>query len=99
MAKKRLTFDVEESLHSELKARAAEHKVSLGTLCSSLLASGMENDVKVKEKSLLDPPMYSNIALNELREEALRLGEEKPKGWDTNVRKINAEIVRRYRVS
>lgn len=99
MAKKRLTFDVEESLHSELKARAAEHKVSLGTLCSSLLVVGMENDVEVKEKGPIDPSMYSNIALDELREEALRLGKEQPKGWDTYVRKINAEIVRRYRIS
>lgn len=99
MAKKRLTFDVEESLHSEIKAKAAERKVSLGALCSSLLVIGMENDVEIEEKGPLDPSMYSNIALNELREEALRLGKEKPKEWDTYVRKINAEIVRRYRIS
>jgi hypothetical protein len=99
MAKKRLTFDVEESLHSELKARAAEQGVALGTLCSSLLSSGVENDVGIEKKEPVDPSMYPNIGLEELREEALRLGKERPDGWDTLVRKINAQIVRRYKVS
>lgn len=99
MAKKRLTFDVDESLHSELKARAAERGISLGILCSSLLSSGVENGIGVEKKDPIDPSLYPNIALDELREEALRLGEEKPSGWDTLVRKINAEIVRRYKIS
>lgn len=99
MAKKRLTFDVEESLHSELKARAAEQKVALGTLCSSLLSSGVEGDVEVKKEESIDPLMYSQLSLEVLRNEALRLGRDKPQGWDTLVRKINAQIVRRYKVS
>jgi hypothetical protein len=99
MAKKRLTFDVEESLHSEIKAKAAERKVSLGALCSSLLVIGMENDVGIEKKEPVDPSMYPNIGLEELREEALRLGKERLDGWDILVRKINAQIVRRYRVS
>lgn len=99
MAKKRLTFDVEESLHSELKAMAAERGVTLGTLCSSLLSAGVEGDVEVEKKDPIDPSLYPNIGLEELREEALRLGRERPNGWDTLVRKINAQIVRRYKVS
>ena len=99
MAKKRLTFDVEESLHSELKAMAAERGVTLGTLCSSLLSAGVEGDVEVEKKEPIDPSLYPNIGLEELREEALRLGRERPNGWDTLVRKINAQIVRRYKVS
>lgn len=99
MAKKRLTFDVEESLHSELKARAAEQGVALGTLCSSLLSSSVENDVGIEKKEPIDPSMYPHIGLEELREEALILGRERPNGWDTLVRKINAQIVRRYKVS
>ena len=99
MAKKRLTFDVEESLHSELKAMAAERGVTLGTLCSSLLSAGVEGDVEVEKKEPIDPSLYPNIGLEELREEALRLGKERPNGWDTLVRKINAQIVRRYKVS
>ena len=99
MAKKRLTFDVEESLHSELKAMAAKRGVTLGTLCSSLLSAGVEGDVEVEKKDPIDPSLYPNIGLEELREEALRLGRERPNGWDTLVRKINAQIVRRYKVS
>ncbi len=101
MAKKRLTFDVEESLHSELKAMAAERKVSLGTLCSGLLSVGVENggDVEVEKRESITPTMYPNAALDELRAEAIRLGTEKPKDWDVMVRKINAEIVRRYKIS
>lgn len=99
MAKKRLTFDVEESLHSELKARAAEQGIALGVFCSSLLSSGVEKDDKVEKKEPIDPSMYPSIGLKELREEALRLGKERPNGWDTLVRKINAQIVRRYKVS
>ena len=100
MAKKRLTFDVEESLHSELKAMAAERKVSLGTLCSGLLQIGVENGgVEVEKKKPISPTLYPNSALDALRTEAIRLGTEKPKDWDVMVRKINAEIVRRYKIS
>lgn len=99
MAKKRLTFDVEESLHSELKAMAAGRGVTLGALCSAILSSGVENDVEVEKGGPIDPSLYPNIGLGELREEALKLGKERPKGWDTLVRQINAQIVRRYKVS
>lgn len=100
MAKKRLTFDVEESLHSELKAMAAERKVSLGTLCSGLLSAGTGSggDIEVEKRGRIAPTMYPNAPLDELRAEAIRLSAEEPKNWDVMVKKINAEIVRRYRI-
>jgi hypothetical protein len=95
MAKKRLTFDVEENLHSSLKKEAAERKLSMGAFCSSLIEGGLSK--QKDELGGLDPSQYSAYPLDKLREEALRLGESKPKDWETLVRRLNLEIVKRYR--
>lgn len=94
MAKKRLAFDVEEDLHSFLKQKAAEQGTSLGVLCSALLEAGLETAPKASVE--IDPEQYPSTPLDKLREEATRLGSEKPKDWEAKVRKINSEIVKRY---
>lgn len=94
MAKKRLTFDVEERLHSNLKQKAAERGVPLGAFCSALLESGLE--VSSKTSIEFDPEVYQNLPLDLLRSETARLGRERPKNWENLVKKINSEIVKRY---
>ncbi len=94
MAKKRLAFDVEEDLHSFLKQKAAEQGTSLGVFCSGLLEAGLE--VSPKSSVEIDPDLYPSLPLDQLRAEASRLGADKPKDWETLVRKINSEIVKRY---
>jgi hypothetical protein len=96
MAKKRLTYDVEERLHSLLKKEAAERNLSMGALCSSLLEGALANERK--EAGGLDPSSYAGAPLDQLRAEALRLAEVKGEGWESCVRKINLEIVKRYKI-
>lgn len=94
MAKKRLAFDVEESLHSLLKQKAAEQNIPLGAFCSALLEGGLE--VRPRTSVEIDPEIYQNWPLDQLRTETTRLGLERPKNWDTLVKRINSEIVKRY---
>lgn len=96
MAKKRLAFDVEDDLHSSLKQKAAELGVPLGALCSSLLEAGLSGAASIKSSVEIDPELYPSLPLDKLRHEVTRLGTERPKGWETSVRKINSEIVKRY---
>lgn len=96
MAKKRLTCDIEEDLHSSLKERAAAERVPLGTLCSSLLSIALNN--KTIEPTPPHIELYSSMPLNELRNEVMRLGIEKPSGWEMAVRRANSEIVKRYKI-
>jgi hypothetical protein len=94
MAKKRLAFDVEEDLHSLLKQTAAEQNISLSVYCSGLLQSGV--NAPKKEINEVDPSSYASLPLDQLRSETNRLSTDRPKGWETLVRRINAEIVKRY---
>jgi len=94
MAKKRLAFDVEEDLHSLLKQAVAEQGTTLGVFCSGLLEMGLSTKPSTPIK--IDSELYSSLPLDQLRAEATRLGIEKPLGWETSVRKINSEIVKRY---
>jgi len=96
MAKKRLTFEVEEELHSVLKQEAAKHGVPLGALCSALLDRG------VKTSSLgpseLGSEMISALPLNALREKVNLLTESRPTNWEKSVRRLNTEIARRFKI-
>jgi hypothetical protein len=94
MAKKRLAFDVEESLHSLLKQMAAEQNTPLGAFCSVLIKRGLE--VQPKTSVEIDPEIYKNWPLDHLRSETTRLGIERPKNWENMVKRINSEIVKRY---
>jgi hypothetical protein len=96
MAKKRLAFDVEEDLHSRLKQLAAEQGVLLGAFCSSLIETGLEVNGLTSTSVEIDPSSYANLPLDALRTEANRISTARPKNWETAVRRINAEIVKRY---
>lgn len=96
MAKKRLAFDVEEDLHSRLKQLAAEQGVALGAFCSNMIEAGLEVGGIVAPSVELDPASYASLPLDALREEANKLSSAKPKDWEMLMRRINAEIVKRY---
>lgn len=96
MAKKRLTFDVEEDLHSNLKQEAAKRGLPLGALCSTLLEKGLGEETTTRTSVEIDPELFSSLPLDYLRGEVARLGAEKPKDWQLTVRRINSEIVKRY---
>lgn len=96
MAKKRLAFDVEEDLHSHLKQLAAEQGVLLGAFCSSLIETGLEVKGLATTSIEIDPGSYANLPLDALRAEANRISTARPNNWETAVRRINAEIVKRY---
>jgi hypothetical protein len=95
-AKKRLTFSVEESLHSRLKAEAAAQGVPLGTYCSAILEGGAKASSTIEE---LDPATLAAMPLGVLREMCAELGERKPMNWQRSITRVNAEIRRRYRTS
>ncbi len=95
-AKKRLTFSVDESLHSRLKAEAAAQGVPLGTYCSALLEGGAPAPSTIEE---LDPATLAAMPLGVLREMCAELGERKPSDWQRSITRVNAEIRRRYRTS
>ena len=92
---KRLTFEVPEELHSKLKAEAAQKGVSLGSHCAAILA-GEETPSPAIEN--FDATTISIIPLNELRDRCNQLTKEKPKDWQRQIRLINTEMRRRYRI-
>ena len=96
MAKKRLTFSVDESLHNRLKAEAAAAGVSLGAYCSDILEGGAPAPSTIEE---LDPATLAAMPLGVLREMCSELGEKKPDNWQRGITRVNAEIRRRYRTS
>jgi hypothetical protein len=98
LAKKRLTCNIEEDLHSSLKERAAKGRVSLGTLCSALLSESLKEGEDSKDELFPDPASYASMPLDNLRKEVIRLNSSKPKNWETAVRRANIEIVRRFKV-
>ena len=59
MAKKRLTFSVDESLHNRLKAEAAAQGVPLGAYCSAILEGGALVPSTIEE---LDPATLAAIS-------------------------------------
>jgi hypothetical protein len=96
MAKKRLTFQVDESLHNRLKAEAAAQGVGLGAYCSAILEGGAQAPSAIEE---LDPTTLAAMPLGVLREMCAELGEKKPRDWQRSITRVNAEIRRRYRTS
>ncbi len=96
MANKRLSFDVEEDLHSSLLRESEKRGVSLETLCSLLLDVALkDHTVQVKE---VEPKLMSFASLSLLREEVVRVQKEKPDGWERTLTRLNSEIAKRIRV-
>lgn len=97
MTKKRLTFNIEESLHNRLKAEAAALGIPLGSHCTAILEGEGE---KLPEPSIeeLDLNSIQSMSLQTLRELSVSLSEKKPSDWRSNLTKVNTEIRRRYRI-
>ena len=96
MAKKRLTFEITEELHSRLKAEAAAKGVSLGSHCTAILEDGgVEPSSSIEE---LDATTISSMTLENLREACSILAKDRPRDWKRGVNMINSEIRRRFRV-
>ena len=96
MANKRLSFEVEEDLHSSLVEEANKRGVSMEALCSLLLDVALkDHTVQVKE---VEPKLLSYASLSLLREETVRIQKEKPEGWERTLNRLNVEIRKRIRV-
>lgn len=97
MGTKRLTFEINEELHAQLKAEAAAKGLHLGPYCQQILAARSQETGSGSVKEL-DATTISVMPLGALRELCAELAETKPKGWERGIRLVNSEIRRRYRV-
>ena len=94
MAKKRLSIDIDEKLHAALKSESSALGIALGPYCEAILEKRESSGSPISiEKEAI--PM---LRLDELRELAQKLGNDKPKDWKTTLGIVNLEIRRRYRV-
>ena len=95
MANKRLSIEIDESLHAQLKAEASAQGLHLGPYCEAILEARSDAPSSVEK---LDATTISTMPLNALREMCIELAENKPRDWERGVRLVNTEIRRRYRV-
>ena len=97
MAKKRLTIDIDESLHAQLKAESSAQGLHLGPFVEKILESRGESVPDTTLKAV-DIASISTMSLNNLRELATSLGDTQPSDWRKQLNIVNTEIRRRYRV-
>jgi hypothetical protein len=95
MANKRLSIDIDESLHAQLKAEASAQGLHLGPYCQAILEARSDAPSSVEK---LDATTISTMPLDALRGLCSELAENKPRDWERGIRLINTEIRRRYRV-
>lgn len=92
--KRRLTFEVPEELHSQLKAEAAELGISLGSHCSAILSGrGIKPLAGVK----FDATKLPTMPLGSLRELCSKIAEGQEEDWRRQVGILHNEMARRYR--
>lgn len=98
---KRILFNVEDSLHSKLKQRAAMEGVSLGALCARILEESEEREPETQpeQNTLFEPILYMSLPLNILREELHRVADAKLdlREKSSRMMKLNSEMAKRYR--
>jgi hypothetical protein len=99
---KRILLNVEDSLHSKLKQRAAVEGVSLTALCTRLLEESEEREPETQideAEGLFEPMLYATLPLNTLRDELQKVALTKMKNDEKRSRmmKINFEMAKRYR--
>lgn len=99
---KRILFNVEDSLHSKLKQRAAKEGVSLGALCARILEESEEREPETHHElspDLFEPILYMSLPLNILREELHRVADAKLdiREKSSRMMKLNSEMAKRYR--
>ena len=95
MPTKRLTFEVDEALHSRLKAEAAALGIHLGSHCAALLGEAGPGPSPVEQ---YDSSTISAMPLGILREMVTEMAEKKPPDWQKQITRVQSEIRRRYRV-
>ena len=95
MAKKRLSIEIDESLHAQLKAEASAQGLHLGPYCEAILEVRGDAPSSVET---LDATTISTMPLDALRTMCSELAENKPRDWEKGNRLVNTEIRRRYRV-
>ncbi len=97
MASKRLTVEIDENLHAQLKAEASAQGLHLGPYVEAILeARGQATGSSSVEN--LDAATVSAMPLGSLRDLCAEMAENKPKDWERGIRLVNTEIRRRYRV-
>jgi len=98
VATKRLTIDIDETLHSQLKAEASAKGLHLGPFVEGILeARGGTSSPPPSFKSV-DTASISTMSLDTLRELATTLGKIQPQDWKKQLVTVNSEIRRRYRI-
>lgn len=97
MANKRLSIDIDESLHAQLKAEASAKGLHLGPYCEAILEARGEEALSPSVETL-DATTISTMPLDALRNMCSELAENKPRDWERGIRLVNSEIRRRYRV-
>jgi len=97
MSTKRLTVEIDEKLHSQLKAEASAKGLHLGPYVEAILEERGESSPSSSVEQL-DATTLSTFPLNILREMCTELAETRPDDWQKGIRLINSEIRRRYRV-
>ncbi len=97
MAKKRLTIDIDETLHSQLKAESSALGLHMGPFVEGILEARGEATPPLSVKSV-DITTISTMSLDNLRELASSLGKTHPQDWKKQLNIVNTEIRRRYRV-
>jgi len=97
MANKRLSIDIDESLHAQLKAEASAQGLHLGPYCEAILEARGEATLSSSVEKL-DATTISTMPLDALRGLCSELAENKPRDWERGIRPTNTEIRRRYRV-
>ena len=95
MASKRLSVDIDEKLHSQLKAEASAQGLHLGPYCEAILEARGDAPSSVET---LAATTISTMPLDALRTMCSELAENKPRDWEKGIRLVNTEIRRRYRV-
>ena len=97
MPKRRLSIEIDESLHAQLKAEASAQGLHLGPYCEAILEARGEATLSSSVEKL-DATTISTMPLNALREMCIELAENKPRDWERGIRLVNTEIRRRYRI-
>jgi hypothetical protein len=99
---KRILFNVEDSLHSKLKQRAAMEGVSLSALCARILEESEERELEThteQRHELFEPVLYISLPLDKLRAELGRVADAKIdlREKSSRMMKLNSEMAKRYR--
>jgi len=98
MSTKRLTIEIDETLHAQLKAEASAMGLHLGPYCEAIFEAREGSSPSSSSVKRIDATSISAVPLDTLRNMCVELAETQPKDWERSIRLINTEIRRRYRI-